>query len=173
MSDIKDPKRTARKLKSVATGMQRTMRGSLVRAGKSLQETIRRSLRLVSILSGKKKLLAAGPARTGRLTRLRGTKKGWYVASAPGEPPVSPTGKLANAVGIRVIDNGSKVTVGIHPQPLQKMAQALEFGNARLGGKRPFVQRGFDKDKEKIRARLRKAADKGLKKTVAKLQELQ
>jgi hypothetical protein len=83
--------------------------------------------------SAKKSL---GGPRTGIVYRVGGTKDRpiLHQASAPGEPPATETGNLANSITSQMLDSRTgMVSVGA------EYAAPLEFGSARGLAPRPFL----------------------------------
>ncbi len=81
-------------------------------------------------------------------------------ASAPGTPPQSDTGRLADSLFVEIDADGLGARVGSDLD----YAAHLEFGTTKMAA-RPWLQPTFERMKPKIVRRLAKAAKAGLRKT--------
>jgi len=93
--------------------------------------------------------LIAGPKHGKRYwnKRLRDT----YQASAPGEPPASPTGKLLESIGNWVLEEHGRI-VGRAGSTMRGISAALERGSAKVLP-RPYQRRALEESRDRaIRA---------------------
>lgn len=111
------------------------------------------------VTSGEKKMVAAtkvvrnkvlsvlSGTRHGRTYRVPGTKNAYYIASAPGEPPASPTGLTLKANvkdAIEVKNKKINGFVGVRDKgDAGLVAIIMEFGR-RLMAPRPFLRISFE-----------------------------
>lgn len=89
--------------------------------------------------------------KTGRRYRVPGTKGAWYTASAPGEAPAVPTGRLRGSIAYQVTATSTE-TIGIVGTALQYGAE-LEYGTRTIRP-RPWLGPAFRNTKEKIQETL-------------------
>lgn len=75
-----------------------------------------------------------------------------HVASSPGEPPASDTGRLAGSISTKRMDGDMTVTIGTNIE----YAKGLEFGTFRVLP-RPFMFPAFEKNKKAIHNKIQKA----------------
>lgn len=97
------------------------------------------------------RLIQAGP-KSGRAYRRRGVL---HQASAPGEPPASDTGNLAQMSGTRYEPNQLTGVVSFNA----RYAAALEFGSIRVEPRpflRPALMHNITKIEQDIAAEVRK-----------------
>lgn len=71
------------------------------------------------------------------------------VASAPGEPPKTDTGRLVGSIFADVLESGLEAEVGTGI----KYGKFLEFGTTRMRA-RPWLMPAFERQKPRIRKRL-------------------
>lgn len=71
------------------------------------------------------------------------------VASAPGEPPKTDTGRLVSSIFAEVLPSGLEAEVGT----TIKYGKFLEFGTSKMGA-RPWLHPAFERQKPRIRKRL-------------------
>lgn len=95
--------------------------------------------RAAELVRGEALQLMSG-RKSGRRYRVPGTRGVWYTASAPGEAPAVPTGRLKGSV-TREVRVTPEETVGLVGTALQYGAE-LEFGNRRVRP-RPWLSPAF------------------------------
>lgn len=81
-------------------------------------------------------------AKTGRLYRIRGVV---HQASAPGEPPASDTGRLANSISTAYDQEKLVGTVSANTE----YASFLEYGTAKMEA-RPFMRPALAEKTEEV-----------------------
>lgn len=89
--------------------------------------------------------------RSGKTYRVPGTKRKWYTASAPGEPPAVRTGRLRSSIKHKLIRRpfahegvvGTDVEYSTH----------LEYGTHKMAA-RPFLVPTFEKNRENVKRML-------------------
>lgn len=104
----------------------------------------------MEFLRGETLVTLSGP-RTGMEYFVPETKT-MYTASAPGEPPASPTGRLRLATATRLKTEGGGI-VGEIGNPLE-YAPELEYGTWRIEP-RPWLRPTFMRNKEQLMNMLR------------------
>lgn len=102
--------------------------------------------RAAELVRGEAMRLMSGP-KTGKRYRVPGTKGAWYTASAPGEAPAVPTGRLKGKVDREVRVTAAE-TIGRVGTSLQYGAE-LELGNRRVRP-RPWLAPAFRNMRERI-----------------------
>ncbi len=93
--------------------------------------------KILTVLSG---------TRHGRTYRVPGTKNAYYIASAPGEPPASPTGTTIKAnvdQEIKGTKKGAEAAVGVKDEgDVGVVAITLEKGRRKMAP-RPYILPSF------------------------------
>lgn len=88
--------------------------------------------------------------RSGKRYKKPHTKRAYYTASAPGEPPAVRTGMLRMSWGIKAVGDGKGTyTAGIYSDV--PYAEELENGNSRIK-QRPYRQQIIERAKPKVTA---------------------
>lgn len=88
--------------------------------------------------------------RSGKRYKKPHTKRAYYTASAPGEPPAVRTGMLRMSWGMKAVGNGKGTyTAGIYSDV--PYAEELENGNSRIK-QRPYRQQIIERAKPKVTA---------------------
>lgn len=135
-------------LEAVVKGLQgvgRTLRGAVPVAemGRLLRGAIRRQLRK----QGKGRRYPV-PTRGQNVSRRWSHYPKGYRASAPGSPPASPTGNLRRAVALRLNQDKTSATVGVHgSRGVAALAEILEYGRNPRVAARPFVIPTFERER--------------------------
>ena len=83
-----------------------------------------------------------------------GLMYGSHQASAPGEPPASDSGNLANSIGVTFEDEGLTGLIG----PSAEYGIFLEFGTTKMAA-RPFMTPAAEKEREPFIAAMRKIVE--------------
>jgi len=102
--------------------------------------------RAAELVRGEAMNLMSGPKR-GRRYKVPGTKGAWYTASAPGEAPAVPTGRLKGSI-VREVRVTESETVALVGTALRYGAE-LEFGNRRVQP-RPWLLPAFNNMRDQI-----------------------
>ena len=88
--------------------------------------------------------------RSGKRYKKPHTKRAYYTASAPGEPPAVRTGMLRMSWGMKAVGDGKGTyTAGIYSDV--PYAEELENGNSRIK-QRPYRQQIIERAKPKVTA---------------------
>ena len=88
--------------------------------------------------------------RSGKRYKKPHTKRAYYTASAPGEPPAVRTGMLRMSWGMKAIGDGKGTyTAGIYTDV--PYAETLESGNSRVKA-RPYRQKVIERAAPKVTA---------------------
>ena len=88
--------------------------------------------------------------RSGKRYKKLHTKRAYYTASAPGEPPAVRTGMLRMSWGMKAVGDGKGTyTAGIYSDV--PYAEELENGNLRIK-QRPYRQQIIERAKPKVTA---------------------
>lgn len=157
-SRIEGAKELVEDLRIIRTSVQKNVIGAMIGSAKILRRAIRKRL-----TTGDRH------GRTYRLRPLRGSRRDKYTASAPGEPPASPTGNYPKAVTLKVEKGGEAVNVGIlGSKGVLPLAETLERGNARIAA-RPHIEVEFRKREKAIIKRINKAFIRAVEKASNKL----
>lgn len=106
--------------------------------------------------------------RSGRTYRVPDTLGTTYVASAPGQPPASVTGKLRQNINAsRVESDGREVSAKVGVDlAVVPYARRLEFGGAHVQGgtvvrilPRPYLRPAFDENRAEAEAKMQRILD--------------
>lgn len=91
-------------------------------------------------------LIQQGPPRSGRAYQIAGKT---HIASAPGEPPKTRSGRLAGSIFVRPEDGGMAASVGTNIE----YGRYLEFGTKKMAA-RPWLFPTFERLKNEISRRI-------------------
>lgn len=86
-----------------------------------------------------------------------------HIASAPGQPPNTDTGRLAGS--IRAVESGKPTA---HVEALADYARALEFGTRNMAA-RPFMTPAVEAERAKYNTAIEEALKKAIKGSVKKV----
>jgi hypothetical protein len=112
------------------------------------------------IQAGMKRRITQG-GKSGRLYQ-RGRKQ--HQASAPGEPPASDTGALANSIVARISKSDADYAES-ETGPTMAYDEALEFGASRMAA-RPYARPTLDEDADQIQAAIEAALQRALQRAM-------
>lgn len=94
-------------------------------------------------VAGEAKELVQRGAKTGRIYRKTNPNR-THQASAPGQPPASDTGTLANSIGVERLPDRAEISA------VTPYALPLEWGTRRMAP-RPFMTRALGDNRDTIR----------------------
>ncbi len=138
---------------------------NLKRTSGVLANTLRKEVLIALDASGRhvmneaKRSIMQG-TKSGRLYTRRSVT---HRASAPGQPPASDTGRLANSINKYLVPNALEAIV-VAGRGLVKYARMLEFGTINMAA-RPFFFPAAEKSRAWIRARLNESVARAIKKS--------
>ena len=90
-----------------------------------------------------------------------GRQYGAHTASAPGQPPVSLSGRLAASIRSNVKQRGNTIVASI--RDVEFYSKFLETGTKRGLAPRPFLSTALEQRKDSIASRIREAIDHDMK----------
>ena len=145
--------RLQKKLRRIPELNRRGVRGAIANSALALQGDAARSIQQ-GARSGRIYTTEFFTDAQGRVRPIG--KRPPHQASAPGEPPKSDEGGrggLAGSIFAELSEDGLSAEVGTDV----KYGTHLEFGTRKMAA-RPWLQPAFERNKDKIRARVEKAA---------------
>jgi HK97 gp10 family phage protein len=114
---------------------------------KELDEALNQQILKSTILIRNELLKLLSGQRTGRLYKVAGTKKKYYRASSPSEPPASRLGHLRASYQYKVLGTGYKAKGYVGSE--LEYAHYLEYGTYKMAP-RPHLQPAMMNSKPKI-----------------------